>query len=97
MFQEVLRGLGKEGELEGGWRPGDSRASWDLKAGFLDTASRQRIPPGTVCLPGSCHTYGARTPACGHSVAYVPLLSCQAQMKRWSGTSTVTIAPCPGL
>lgn len=21
MFQEVLRGLGKEGELEGGWRP----------------------------------------------------------------------------
>ena len=25
MFQEVLWGLGKEGELEGGWSLGDSR------------------------------------------------------------------------
>ena len=27
MFQEVLWGLGKEGELEGGWSLGDSRGS----------------------------------------------------------------------
>ena len=58
MFQKVLQGLGKEGELEGGWRLGDSRRSWNLKAGFLDTISRQRVSPGIVCLPGSCHTHG---------------------------------------
>lgn len=81
MFQEVLRGTGKGGELEGRLEAGRLRAKLEPESWVLGHRIRDRVfPPGTVCLPGSCHTHGARTLACGHS-AYVSLLSCQAQMK----------------
>lgn len=45
MAQEVLRGLGKEGELEGGWRPGDSRAELEPETWVLGHCIETACPP----------------------------------------------------
>ena len=55
-----------------------------------------RLPRNSLSPRLLSHSW-ARPLACGHSVAHVPLLSCQAEMERWSGASTVPIAPRPGL